>query len=84
MARFGAGSPQREAVTARLLRIHDLATGTGALDRVIVFGSYVSDTLEPNDVDVLLVMRDEFRLDLCPQDSLALFDHNRADGGRYE
>jgi hypothetical protein len=78
VARFGTGSAQREAVTARLRRIHELAVGTGALDRLIVFGSYVSDTPVPNDVDVILVMRDDFRLDRCAPDALALFDHSRA------
>jgi hypothetical protein len=43
-----------------------------------VFGSYVSDTLAPNDVDVVLVMRDDFRPELCPPEALPLFDHNQA------
>lgn len=78
VAQFGTGSIQRRAVTARLQRIFDLAVGTGRLDRLIVFGSYVSDKPAPNDVDVILVMRDEFHLNLCSPDALALFDHNRA------
>jgi hypothetical protein len=78
VSRFGAGSIQREAVTARLQRICELAIGTGALDRLIVFGSYISDKPDPNDVDVILVMRDDFRPARCSPDVLALFDHNRA------
>src|SRR5260370_723010 len=78
IARFGAGSLRREAVTARLQRIHELAVGTGALDRVVVFGSYVSDKPEPNDVDVILVMRNDFHPNRCSHEALALFDHNRA------
>jgi hypothetical protein len=52
---------------------------TGHLDRLVVFGSYVSDVAEPNDVDVVLVMRDDFATKRCPSDSLVLFDHRRAD-----
>lgn len=79
VARFGTGSVQREAVTGRLQRIYELAGGTGALDRLVVFGSYVSDSPEPNDVDVVLVMRDDFHLDSCSPDARTLFDHDRAD-----
>jgi len=78
VARFGAGTTQRVGVTARLQRIYELALSTGVLDRLVVFGSYVSETPEPNDVDVVLVMRDDFHLDRCPSAALALFDHNRA------
>jgi hypothetical protein len=76
--RFGSGSPERQAVTARLKRIYDLAIGTGGLDRLILFGSYVSETLTPNDVDLVLVMRDDFRPETCPAEALGLFDHHRA------
>jgi len=79
LARFGAGSSQRTAVTRRLRRIFDLAIGTGQFDRLIVFGSYVSDKPDPNDVDVILVMRDDFHPSTCGEEALALFDHDRAD-----
>lgn len=78
IARFGSGTPQRVAVTERLRRIHQLAVATGYLDRLIVFGSYVSDVSEPNDVDVILVMRNDFRSEDCPAESAVLFDHARA------
>ena len=79
IARFGAGSKQREAVTTRLKRVVDLAHATGALDRLIVFGSYVTDKSDPNDVDVILIMRDDFRSEKCSQETLLLFDHQRAE-----
>ena len=78
VARFGPGTAQRAAVTARLHRIVELATKTGRLDRLVIFGSYVSDVSEPNDVDVILVMRDDFRSEACPAESAVLFDHARA------
>jgi hypothetical protein len=78
IARFGSGTPQRIAVTERLRRIHQLAVATGYLDRLVVFGSYISYVSEPNDVDVILVMRNDFRSEDCPAESAVLFDHSRA------
>jgi hypothetical protein len=77
VARFGSGTAQRAAVTVRLQRIYQLAVATSHLDRLIVFGSYVSDVNEPNDVDVILVMRNDFRSEDCPAKSSVLFDHAR-------
>jgi hypothetical protein len=79
VARFGPGTPQRAEVTDRLRRIYELAVATGHLDRLVGFGSYVSDVAEPHDVDVILVMQDDFRPESCPAESLVLFDHGRAD-----
>ncbi len=78
VARFGTGTAQRLAVTDRLRRIYQLATATGHLDRLVVFGSYVSDAADPNDVDVILVMRNDFCPESCPAESAVLFDHTRA------
>jgi hypothetical protein len=66
-------------VTGRLRRIHSLALATGYLERLVIFGSYVSDVAEPDDVDVILVMRNDFVVENCPADSQVLFDHERAD-----
>jgi hypothetical protein len=33
---------------------------------------------EPNEIDVILIMRDDFRSEDCPPESLLLFDHTRA------
>ena len=78
-ARFGIGSVQRRLVTERLLKIYQLAKVTGLLDRLVVFGSYVTDKPEPNDVDVVIVMRDEFRPRNCPTESQVLFVHGAAE-----
>jgi hypothetical protein len=78
IARFGSETAQRKAVTARLNRVYQLAVATGHLDRLLIFGSYVSDVDEPKDVDVILVMRNGFRSEDCPAESTVLFDHARA------
>jgi hypothetical protein len=40
-----------------------------------VFGSYVTAKADPNDVDIILIMDDNFRLEACPVESRGLFDH---------
>lgn len=62
---FGHGTAQRQTITDRLKRVHPLAMATGFLDRLIVFGSFVSAEPQPNDVDVILVMRNDFRSEDC-------------------
>lgn len=75
---FGSGTPQRQAVTARLLRVYHLATATGKLERLIIFGSYITTEPEPNDVDIVLIMRDDFRIGACEEEAQKLFDHLQA------
>ena len=79
VARFGADSERRRAVTATLERVVQLAVSTGKLDRIIVFGSYITAKPEPNDVDVVLVMLDDFRMEACPAEARCLFDHREAE-----
>lgn len=77
--RFAVGTAQRMAVGQRLERIYHLALATGLLARFVVFGSFVTDKPEPNDVDVLLVMEDRFDGDQLKGESAVLFDHAAAD-----
>ena len=79
LTRFGSGTPERQDVTNRLRRIYALAVATAHLERLVIFGSYVSDVAEPNDVDIILVMRGDFAIEECPADCLVLFDHALAD-----
>ena len=78
LARFGHGTPQRQNVTARLNRVLEVARGTGKLERCIIFGSYITAKPEPNDIDILLVMRDEFEEQDYDPDTFPMFDHSRA------
>jgi hypothetical protein len=54
------------AVAERLERVYRLAHATGHLARFVVFGSFVTDKLEPHDVDVFL-------------EAALVFDHSAAD-----
>jgi len=76
--RFSSAGGQREICTLRLRHVYELAKRTGHLQRFVIFGSYVTVQPRPNDVDVVLVMDDSFRLEECPIESRGLFDHATA------
>jgi hypothetical protein len=78
LERFGQGGPQRQLVTARLLRVFQLARNTGKLERFVIFGSYITAKPDPNDVDIILVMRDDFTEEDYDPAVFPLFDHLRA------
>jgi len=79
LERFAVGHPQRIAVGERLERIYRLAAATGHLTRFVIFGSFVTDKPEPNDVDVFLIMDDFFDGDTLKNELALLFDHTAAD-----
>ena len=73
--RFGGATAQRLRCTRILSHIHDIAVRTGHLSRFVIFGSYVTAKPDPNDVDVILVMDDDFHRDEIPLEMQGLFDH---------
>ncbi len=62
----------------RLERILDLVARSGHVARIIVFGSFVSDKTEPNDVDLFLIMEDTFDLSAVTGEARLVFDHPTA------
>lgn len=76
--RFGVGSAQRKALALRLARVYRVAQATGHLARFVVFGSFVTSTLEPQDVDVFMVMVDTFDASRLRGDARFLFEHGAA------
>jgi predicted nucleotidyltransferase len=76
--RFGSGTSQRQAVTARLLRIYQLVKATEKLERFIIFGSYITGKPEPNDVDIFMVMAEEFDVDSVEGELRDLFSNMKA------
>jgi len=52
VARFSGENEHRKAVTSRFIRIHQLASATGQLERFIIFSSYITLKPEPQDVDI--------------------------------
>jgi len=80
--RLGEGTAARLRAMATLRYLHDLAARTGALRHFYVFGSFVSAAPAPRDIDLVLVMAREFRLEDCPRESQTLFSHAQAEA-RY-
>ena len=78
VARFGTGSNRRKLLAIRLERIHGIASQTGHLVRFVVFGSFVTAKKEPNDVDVFMIMDDNFDMGLLVGEPRLLFDHSTA------
>ena len=78
IARFGTGTPQRQLLASYLLRIYALVSATGKLERFIIFGSYVTATANPNDVDVFLVMGEAFNVDEVSGETRIIFSHAQA------
>ena len=76
--RFGIGSDQRKALALRLARVHRVAQASGHLARFVIFGSFVTGKVDPNDVDVFLLMADAFDASDLNGDALLLFDHAAA------
>ena len=77
--RFGTGSSSRVNACAKLRHLHELAERTGRLERLLVFGSFVSAGADPRDVDIVLVMAADFRLEEAQRESLTLFSHPDAE-----
>ena len=73
--RFGTGTVVRSVEFATLKHLHDLAARTGYLRRFYVFGSFVSRAPEPRDVDVMLVMSADFKVEASPRECRTVFAH---------
>jgi len=73
------GDNKRRSASNTLKTICNLAVATGQLQSILIFGNYVTSKPNPNDVDVILIMTDEFSMSQCPADSRLLFDHQAAD-----
>lgn len=76
--RFGRGTAQRRLVTGRLEYVYELVRRTGKPERFINFGSYVTSKAEPNDVDIILIMRDDFQEQDYTAEVIPVLDHLRA------
>jgi hypothetical protein len=55
-----------------------LAGATGKLRRVFIWGSFVTAKLAPRDLDVLLIMDQDFEVDGIAVPAQAVFDSGRA------
>src|SRR5437667_10475675 len=68
-ARFGIGSELREVQMESLRWLVDLGRRAGA-SRIVVNGSFVTDKLEPNDIDCVLLIGSDFPKDAAAESEL--------------
>lgn len=78
LERFAISTAQRHDVGQRLQRIYGLAQGTGQMARFIVFGSFITNKAEPQEVDIFLLMHDTFDSSVLSGETELLFDHGIA------
>jgi len=72
---FGKGSFQRSILAQRLERIFSLVMETGEVARFIIFGSFVTDKPNPQDLDIFLLMEDTFDVRHVTGEARIFFDH---------
>jgi hypothetical protein len=78
VGRFVEVSPRRKWLGEKLREMLLLARSTNRLERVFIWGSFVTAAEAPGDLDVLLVMAKGFDLDQVPADGKIVFDYVRA------
>jgi predicted nucleotidyltransferase len=76
--RFCSSSPRRAWLSGRLLALLELASADGKLRRVFIWGSFVTAKLAPKDIDILLIMDEDFEVDGIAAPSQVVFDSVRA------
>ena len=76
--KLGQLTPKRKMIARRLERIYRIATETGLVYRFIVFGSFVTLKPDPNDVDVFMLMENQFDFAEVTGEARLLFDHGAA------
>jgi hypothetical protein len=72
---FGQGSLQRQLVASRLKKVYFSAMQTKKVLRFIVYGSFVTDKVNPNDVDIFMVMQNDFDPDELSGKTRLIFKH---------
>ena len=77
--RFGQGVPKRVRVTERLQRVIALAQETGKLERIFIWGSYVTDKPDPGDIDLFLIMSPDFESNDYIGEMRLVFDSEAAE-----
>jgi hypothetical protein len=77
-ARFGGSSPRRAWLLGRLRALLELAATSGKLRRVFIWGSFVTAKPAPRDLDILLIMAEDFEVDTVAAAAQSVFDSARA------
>ncbi len=72
---FGKGSLKRSYIAERLQKIYRLIHNTGHLLRFIVFGSFITSKRNPQDIDIFILMDNDFDVSKVTGETKILFDH---------
>jgi hypothetical protein len=76
--RFCGSSSRRVWLSGRLRTLLELAAINGKLRRVFIWGSFITAKPAPKDLDILLIMDDDFEVDGVAAPARAVFDSVRA------
>jgi hypothetical protein len=76
--RFCGSSLRRAWLASRLYELIKLAGTSGKLRRVFVWGSFVTAKVAPKDIDLLLIMAEDFDVREVAVPAQAIFDSPRA------
>jgi hypothetical protein len=77
-SRFGGSSLRRAWLSGRLRALVELAGSNRKLRRVFVWGSFVTAKTSPKDLDILLIMDEDFEVDGIGAPAQDVFDSVRA------
>ena len=72
---FGISSARRKWLIRNLEKIIELAKSTGGLERIIIWGSFVSNKELPQDIDLLLIMKEDFVVDKLAAEAKKVFEY---------
>ncbi len=75
ISHFGNVTVGRQIIARRLKQIYNSAASTGHLARFIIFGSFITAKPDPGDVDVFLLMENDFDMSLVSEPASIIFDH---------
>ena len=76
--RFNGSTPRRLWLSGQLRKVLELAAESGDLRRAFVWGSFVTAKPAPGDLDILLIMSEDFEVARAPAAAQAIFDSVRA------
>ena len=75
---FAEHSARRKWLFEKLLNLISLVKSTGCLERLYLWGSFVSNKEFPNDIDLLLIMKEDFDLEQIDSEIKTIFDYTQA------
>jgi len=78
ISHFGSATPARQRVGRRLEHIYRLAVASGHLARFVIFGSFITAKPAPNDVDIFVLMGNDFDVSRLPNGIRIISDHSAA------